>query len=253
MNSTAITLAQVSKRYGAISALSGINLEVCRGEFVSLIGPSGCGKTTVLRIIAGLDEPTDGMVTLFGESPKKIAREHNIGVAFQRPALIPSRTALSNVSLTLEVAKGQKDKAKAQELLIEFGLGDFLHHYPHQLSGGMQQRVNIACALVHEPAVLLLDEPFGALDELKRESMAEWLDVVLAADPKTVVFVTHSVEEAVILSDRIILLSTRPGRIYAEFEVCYPHPRRKKMRADPQFLRKVAAVREALYEVVNGD
>jgi NitT/TauT family transport system ATP-binding protein len=245
----AIEFRAVGKHFGAIEALAEINLAVAEGEFISLIGPSGCGKTTMLRIVAGLEDPTSGEVRVNGASPHQACREHQIGVAFQRAALLPSRTALNNVKLTLEIANGNSS-LQPDQLLRDFGLGEFLNHYPHQLSGGMQQRVNIAAALVHNPRILLLDEPFGALDELTREAMAEWLGQILQRTPKTVLFVTHSVEEAAILSDRVVVLSPRPGRIADVLTIGFPRPRTKAMRTNPDFLREVARVRAALYNVI---
>lgn len=246
---SAIDFQQVGKRFGQIEALQEVNLAVRAGEFVSLIGPSGCGKTTMLRMVAGLDAPTSGTVTVNGASPAEACRAHAVGVAFQRPALVASRTALDNVKLTLEIT-GKRNSLPPDQLLRDFGLGDFLRHYPHQLSGGMQQRVNIAAALVHNPSILLLDEPFGALDELTREAMAEWLGQVLVTTHKTVLFVTHSVEEATILSDRVVVLSPRPGRIADILTIDLPRPRTKQVRTQAAFLHAVARVREALYRAM---
>ncbi|MFN8493981.1 MAG: ABC transporter ATP-binding protein [Caldilineaceae bacterium] len=244
-----IDFINVGKKFGQIDALQQVNLAVKAGEFVSLIGPSGCGKTTMLRMVAGLDEPTSGAVQINGDSPQRACKAHQIGVAFQRPALLPSRTALNNVKLTLEIT-GAANSLPPEQLLQDFGLGQFLHHYPHQLSGGMQQRVNIAAAMVHNPPIILLDEPFGALDELTREALAEWLGQVLARSPKTVLFVTHSVEEATILSDRVVVLSARPGRIADILTIELPRPRTKTLRTDPTFLQEVARVRQALYQTI---
>lgn len=244
-----IEFSRVSKQFGEVEALDGVSLTINDGEFVTLIGPSGCGKTTMLRIAAGLEEPSAGEVKVNGDTPKNACREHQIGVAFQRPALLASRTALRNVGMTLEIT-GREGALSPGELLTDFGLGEFHHHYPHQLSGGMQQRVNIAGALVHDPAILLLDEPFGALDELTRESMGEWLGGVLGRSSKTVIFVTHSVEEATILSDRVVVLSARPGRISEVIEIALPRPRSKAFRTDDNFLREVARVRSSLYRAV---
>ncbi len=246
---SAIEFSAVAKQFGQVEALSNINLSAKEGEFISLIGPSGCGKTTMLRIAAGLEEPTSGQVTINSQSPRQACRQHRIGVAFQRPALLPSRTAIDNVKLTLEVT-GAQHGMPPEKLLQDFGLGDFLRHYPHQLSGGMQQRVNIAAALVHNPPILLLDEPFGALDELTRETMAEWLGQVLIRAPKTVLFVTHSVEEATILSDRVVVLSARPGNIAEVLTIGLPKPRTKAERTKAPFLQEVARVREALYRAI---
>ncbi len=246
---SAIDFAHVTKRFGQVTALDNVSLNVNAGEFVSLIGPSGCGKTTLLRMVAGLEETTAGEVSVNGNPPAVACRNHEVGVAFQRPALVDSRTALSNVKLTLEIT-GQANSLAPDQLLHDFGLGDFLHHYPHQLSGGMQQRVNIAAALVHNPPILLMDEPFGALDELTREAMAEWLGGVLQQSPKTVLFVTHSVEEATILSDRVVVFSPRPGRIAEILTINLPRPRTKAVRTHADFLQEIARVREALYRAI---
>lgn len=244
-----IEYSRVYKNFGDVEALQDVSLTIQDGEFVTLIGPSGCGKTTMLRIAAGLEEPSGGGVTVNGDTPRNACRQHQIGVAFQRPALLASRTALRNVGMTLEIT-GKDGALSPQELLTDFGLGEFHHHYPHQLSGGMQQRVNIAAGLVHNPPILLLDEPFGALDELTRESMGEWLGGVLSRSTKTVIFVTHSVEEATILSDRVVVLSARPGRISEVIEVELPRPRSRAFRTDENFLREVARVRSSLYRAV---
>lgn len=248
---SAIEFRTVTKRFGQVTALDEVSLAVQAGEFVSLIGPSGCGKTTMLRMVAGLEDTTGGAVHVNGQPPAVACREHQVGVAFQRPALVESRTALNNVKLTLEIT-GRQNSLAPDQLLRDFGLGDFLHHYPHQLSGGMQQRVNIAAALVHNPPILLMDEPFGALDELTREAMAEWLGSVLQHSPKTVLFVTHSVEEATILSDRVVVLSPRPGRIAEILEIDLPKPRGKDVRTHVGFLQEVARVRAALYRAIPG-
>ncbi|MCK4417942.1 MAG: ABC transporter ATP-binding protein [Candidatus Latescibacteria bacterium] len=248
--SAVIELSGVSKWFGPVQALDDVSLTVWEGEFVSLIGPSGCGKTTLLRIVAGLEEPTRGEVQVNDDLPLVACRKHQIGVAFQQTALVASRTALSNVQLTLEIV-GCENSMSPEKVLQDFGLGKFLQSYPYQLSGGMQQRVNIACALVHNPRVLLLDEPFGALDELTREAMGVWLSQILAGTEQTVLFVTHSVEEAVALSDRVIVLSHRPGRIVGTVGVEFPRPCSRETRMEGSFLRKVAKVRQALYSVLN--
>ncbi|MCY4411188.1 MAG: ABC transporter ATP-binding protein [Caldilineaceae bacterium] len=244
-----IEFSHISKRFGDVEALQDVSLTIPDGEFVTLIGPSGCGKTTMLRIAAGLEVPSGGNVSVNGDTPSNACRQHQIGVAFQRPALLASRSALSNVQMTLEIT-GPEGALSPDDLLTDFGLGDFHHHYPHQLSGGMQQRVNIAAALVHNPPILLLDEPFGALDELTRESMGEWLGDVLNRSSKTVIFVTHSVEEATILSDRVVVLSARPGRIAETIDIALPRPRSRAFRTDENFLREVARVRSSLYRAV---
>ncbi len=246
----AVQIERVSKRFGAVQALDGVSMEVAEGEFVALLGSSGCGKTTLLRLLAGLETPTTGTVSIDGASAREARRRQGIGVAFQRPALIPSRTALGNVELTLEICR-RPEVLSPRRLLQEFGLGKFMGHYPHQLSGGMQQRVNIACALVHHPRLLLLDEPFGALDELTRENMCAWLGGVLARSRQTAVLVTHSVEEAVTLADRVVVLSPHPGRIHEVITVALDRPRAAWEGGG--FLDEVARVRQALRETVRGE
>ena len=246
---TSISLSKISKTFGdEVEALRRINLEVKPGEFISLIGSSGCGKTTLLRILAGLERPGSGEVKIFGKSPLDACRDSKIGIAFQQPALVESRTARKNVRLTLEVT-GVTPKRSVEALLEKFGIGEFMDRYPHELSGGMRQRVNIACALVHDPEVLLLDEPFGALDELTREVLGEWLSSILREGQQTGVLVTHSVDEAVMLSDRIVVLSPRPGRIARVVDIPFAQPRSRKLRSQPEFLERVAEIRELLYAV----
>jgi NitT/TauT family transport system ATP-binding protein len=245
----AIDVERVSKRFGPILALDDVSLKVGEGEFVSLIGPSGCGKTTLLRVIAGLEDPTIGEVLVNGDPPFVACKKHEIGVAFQTPALVPSLTAQDNVALTLRICCNGRQLDPC-ELLGEFGLAGFLNHYPHQLSGGMRQRVNIACALVHKPSVLLLDEPFGALDEITREQMGEWLAGVLSKSGQTVVFVTHDVDEAILLSDRVIVMSSRPGRIHEEFKIGLPKPRGRELRTKSQFIELALQVRQSLYQTM---
>lgn len=246
---TAIAVEHLTKVYGAeVEALRAINLAIAPGEFVALIGPSGCGKTSLLRIIAGLEPSTKGRVAICGETPQEACRRGRVGVAFQAPALVESRTARRNVELTLEIT-GAAPQRSVEELLRQFGIGDFMDRYPHELSGGMRQRVNIACALVHDPAVLLLDEPFGALDELTRDLLGEWLSGILNVGVQTGVLVTHSVDEAVLLSDRVVILSPRPGRIAEIVPVPWPRPRRRALRGEESFLRLVAEVRRKLYAV----
>jgi len=249
--SAAIEISGVSKWFGRVHALDGISLTVRNGEFVSIVGPSGCGKTTLLRIVAGLEESTTGYVRVSGDSPQEACRRHQIGVAFQRPALEPSRNAVDNVELTLEVTK-VRNGLVTRNVLRDFGLDEeSLTKYPHQLSGGMQQRVDLACALVHNPAVLLLDEPFGPLDEITREAMGEWLGGILTQSHQAVLFVTHSVDEAVLLSDRVTVLSKGPGKIVGDLAINLPRPRNRALRTKEAFLRNVIAVREVLYSTMN--
>lgn len=246
---SAVRVEGLGKRFGQAVALEDINLNVVAGEFLSVVGPSGCGKTTLLRILAGLEAASEGRVTIDGEPIAEARRKKEIGIAFQRAALVPWRTALENVELTLEICQ-RTDASAPERLLREFGLGDFLGYYPHQLSGGMQQRVSIAAAMVHHPRLLLLDEPFGALDELTREALWDWLARLLAVTHQTGILVTHSVEEAVALSDRIVILSARPGRINRVLEVVLPRPR--SGRLDEAFTREVLRARSGLYSAMEG-
>jgi NitT/TauT family transport system ATP-binding protein len=245
----AVHLSNVAKRFGSTVALTGVDLSIADGEFVALIGPSGCGKTTLLRLLAGLEQPDEGTVAIGDTSAREARIRQEIGIAFQRAALVPSRTALDNVRLTLEICT-RPEVLSPERLLRAFGLGDFMQYYPHQLSGGMQQRVNIACAMVHHPQLLLLDEPFGALDELTREALWDWLAGVLAADRQTAVLVTHNVEEAVTLADRVVVLSPRPGRIDRILTIDLPRPRLERLGAP--YLAEVRRIREALHAVARG-
>lgn len=249
-NRFSVSIVGLTKRFGAdVTALDDVSLTIEPGEFIALIGPSGCGKTTLLRLLAGLETPSSGSLLLGARTPREACSDRAIGVAFQRAALVPTRTALENVSLTLEVT-AVKEAYDPRRLLRDFGLGDFLDHYPHQLSGGMQQRVNIAAALVHDPAILLLDEPFGALDEMTRHDLIRWLMRILERAPKTTVLVTHSVEEAVLLADRVVVLSPRPGRVHRILPVDLPRPRPEA--DDPAVVRMIGEVRRALHAVLEG-
>jgi NitT/TauT family transport system ATP-binding protein len=244
-----VVMERVTKSFGSRRVLGPIQIEIGEGEVVAWIGASGCGKTTLLRILAGLELPTEGRVTIGETSAREACRRQEIGVAFQRPALVPSRTALRNVEMTLEVCR-RPEVLDPQRLLRDFGLEAFVQHYPHQLSGGMQQRVNIACAMVHHPRLLLLDEPFGALDELTRASMSAWLANVLLSTRQTAVLVTHSVEEAVILSDRIFIFS-RSGRIAEIHPVKFRG--RKSDINEEDLLREVARIRTSLHRVLEAE
>lgn len=248
--SPAIRLEGVSKRFKAgPDILSRIHLSVASGELVALVGASGCGKTTLLRMVAGLESTSDGTVEVLGMTAAKACALRQVGVAFQRAALVPSRTALENVQLTLTIT-GKSSGHDPAQLLREFGLGDHLDAYPHQLSGGMQQRVNIAAALVHQPQILLLDEPLGALDEITRESMTEWLAGVLGRARPTTLLVTHSVEEAVLLADRVVILSRYPGQIAHDLTIDLPRPRDIWEKPSEEFQADVRRVRSHLHSVL---
>jgi NitT/TauT family transport system ATP-binding protein len=249
----AVSLTKVDKTFGgggratAVTALTGIELSVAPGEFVSLIGPSGCGKSTLMRLVADLDQPSAGTITVFGKTPHQARLDQDYGIAFQAAGLLPWRTVRANVELPLEVhgiGRAQR-RARAEELLATVGLSDFAEHRPSQLSGGMQQRVAIARALAERPRLLLMDEPFGALDEMTRERMQDELVRLCAQTGCAVIFVTHSIPEAVYLSDRVVVMSARPGRITTVVPVALPE-RTEDTREHATFFAAVTAVREAL-------
>lgn len=229
-------------------ALQAIDLEIRRGEFVSLIGPSGCGKSTLLRVIGDLVSPTAGDVTVNGKPAERARRDRDYGMVFQAPVLFDWRTVEQNVALPLELMGYDQARrtARTREMLDLVELGDFLGHHPYQLSGGMQQRVAIARALTFEPAILLMDEPFGALDEMTRERMNQEVLRIWEKTGTTIVFVTHSIPEAVFLSSRVIVMSARPGRITDVIEVDLGRPRDVATREHPRYFELVTAVREAL-------
>ncbi len=230
------------------TALSGIELEIGRGEFVSLIGPSGCGKSTLLRLIGDLIAPTSGTVEVNGKAAHAARLGREYGMVFQAPVLFEWRTVEDNVKLPLELlgmGRAERDR-RAGEMLDLVELGEFARHHPYQLSGGMQQRVAIARALALEPALLLMDEPFGALDEMTRERMNSEVLRIWQQTGTTVVFVTHSIPEAVFLSSRVVVMSARPGRITRLVDVPLPHPRNEDTREDPRYFSVVTEVREAL-------
>ncbi|QTE30522.1 ABC transporter ATP-binding protein [Pengzhenrongella sicca] len=236
---------------GEVSALDGIDLTVSAGEFVALIGPSGCGKSTLLRLIADLDAPTSGELTVFGKSPRAAREAQDYGIAFQQAGLLPWRTVRGNIELPLElhgVGKGGR-AARSAELLDLVGLAEFADHFPHQLSGGMQQRVAIARSLAEQPSLLLMDEPFGALDEMTRERMQTELVRICRESQAAVVFVTHSIPEAVFLADRVVVMSPRPGRIseVVPVELARAAERGDDLREDATFFAAVTRVREALH------
>lgn len=233
---------------GPVYALSKANLAVKPGEFVSFIGPSGCGKTTLLRVIADLEKPTSGSITVNGVTPEAARLGRQYGYVFQAPALYPWRNAEANVMLPLEVfgyTKAERQE-RAKRYLAMVNLSGFEKKYPWQLSGGMQQRVSIARALSFEPALLLMDEPFGALDEIVRDRLNEQLLQLWAETRKTVIFVTHSIPEAVFLSTRIVVMSPRPGRIIDIIDCDLGEKRTLDIRETPEFLKIAHRVREGL-------
>ncbi|MDQ7246563.1 ABC transporter ATP-binding protein [Dongia sedimenti] len=231
-----------------VHALSDIDLQVNAGEFVSLIGPSGCGKTTLMRIVADLEQPTGGTALVNGMTPQEARRKRAYGYVFQAPALYPWRNVLGNVTLPHEIFGLSKDEReqKAKRYLELVGLAGFEKKFPWQLSGGMQQRVSIARALSFDPAILLMDEPFGALDEITRDRMNEELLSIWRKTRKTVIFVTHSIDEAVLLSTRIVVMSARPGRIIDVIDSTLPPDRSIETRESPAALALAHRVREGL-------
>ncbi len=234
---------------GPVTALDKIELAVADRDFVSLIGPSGCGKTTLLRTIADLERPTSGTLRVNGKSAEAARLDRDYGYVFQAPALFPWRTVLRNVTLPLEVmgVAAAERRERAARYLKLVNLDGFEGKHPWQLSGGMQQRASIARALAFEPRLLLMDEPFGALDEIVRDKLNLQLRRLWAETGKTVVFVTHSIPEAVFLSTRIVVMSPRPGRILDVIEVGLPHERPLTMRETPEFLAVAQRVRDGLH------
>jgi NitT/TauT family transport system ATP-binding protein len=229
-------------------ALDGVSLAVNEGEFLAIVGPSGCGKSTLLRLLSGLEKPGSGEVRLRGEPLTAPRRE--IGFVFQRSNLMPWRTVLRNISLPLEVAQvnGEGSTVRAASWVSLVGLDGFQDAYPGQLSGGMRQRVALARALIHEPSLLLLDEPFGSLDALTRERMNSELLRIWSLRRPAVVMVTHSISEAVLLADRVLVMSPRPGHIRAEFEVPFSRPRELSLTGEPEFTRFTRSVRAEIVD-----
>ena len=244
-----VALERVTKKFDQTTALQDIDLSIEEREFVSLIGPSGCGKSTLLRVVGDLITPTDGTVVVNGKTAKQARIDRDYGIVFQDAVLYDWRTVAKNVALPLEIAgwPRQKRAERVRAMLELVELTDFGEHRPWQLSGGMQQRVSIARALSFDPALLLMDEPFGALDEMTRERMNMELLRIWEASGSTIVFVTHSIAEAVFVSSRVIVMSPRPGRISDEIVIDLPQPRIAATREDPRFFELVTRVREALH------
>ena len=231
-----------------VTALSGIDLDITRGEFLTLLGPSGCGKSTLLRAVADLVALSGGDIRILGGTAYAARRRRDIGFVFQDAALLPWRTALANVALPLEVADGSKHKGKATpaELLELVGLKGWENAYPHELSGGMRQRVAIARALVSDPQILLMDEPFGALDEITRDRLNEELRRVWRETGKTILFVTHSIYEAAYLGQRVLMLAANPGRVREIVPVRLPEERTLAIRETVEFVELAAYLRRVL-------
>ncbi len=243
----------VTKAFGPagarVTVLDDVDLTIGGGEFVSLIGPSGCGKSTLLKVVAGLLDADGGAVTIDGESVREASRDKQIGLVPQSPALLPWKTVLDNVTLPLRVNKkatASRAVRDAKELLDRFGLGQAMKKYPGQLSGGMQQRAAIARAFVFDPAIMLMDEPFSALDEMNRDLQRMALLDFWQSNRKSVLFVTHSVPEAIVLSDRIVVMAAHPGRIAEIIDVDLPRPRTEAAYATDAFRDLETRVRAAL-------
>jgi NitT/TauT family transport system ATP-binding protein len=232
----------------SVTALSGIDLDVARGEFLTLLGPSGCGKSTLLRAVADLVPPSAGDIRVLGGTASAARRRRDIGFVFQDPALLPWRTTLANVLLPLEVANGARHKGKATpaELLELVGLKGWENAYPHELSGGMRQRVSLARALVSDPKILLMDEPFGALDEITRDRLNEELRRIWRETGTTILFVTHSIYEAAFLGQRVLMLASNPGRVRETVKVELALDRTLSIRETVEFVELAAHLRRVL-------
>jgi len=257
---SAIEVSNVSLVYDShdskIVALRNVSLSIESGEFVCLVGPSGCGKSTLLKVVADLMPPTRGKLAIAGAAPSELRRTGRLGLVFQQASLMPWLRIADNVRLLQTLVDGRRKAAAPQwpsvaGLLDLVGLGGFESKYPHQLSGGMQQRAALARALALDPAVLLMDEPFAALDEITRDRMAFELMRIWHHYRKTVLFVTHSLAEAVFLSDRVVLMSARPGRIHRIFDIDLPRPRDRETRLTDRFHALVAQVNRELYQVMS--
>jgi len=246
-----VSIKNLSKVFGrgGLTALQDISLEVGRGEFVSLIGPSGCGKSTLLRIVGDIIEPTAGSVTVNGKPARRARLDRDYGIVFQSPVLYDWRTVTKNISLPLEMLGWDRSRRskRVKQMLELVELESFGNHHPWQLSGGMQQRVSIARAFSFSPALLLMDEPFGALDEMTRERLNMELLQIWAEIGSTVIFVTHSIQEAVFLSTQVAVMSARPGRIAGIVPIDLPRPRTAATREEPRFFELVTEVRERLH------
>lgn len=243
-----IELNELTISYGELTAIENVSLQIDQGEFVTVIGPSGCGKSTLLRTIGGLQEPTTGIVRVDGEPPSVAQKAAAIGFVFQDNALFPWKNALENITFLRRMANKPPDTEGARDLLERVGLGEFIDAHPTELSGGMKQRVAIARTLHLGAEVLLMDEPFGELDELTRDEMSVEVRRLWRETSKTVVFITHSVPEAVLLGDRCVVMHGTPGHIVKRLDIDLPRPRTGAVFSDERFQRTVANIRSVLHD-----
>jgi len=244
-----IEVREVSKSFGALDALAPVSLTIDEGETLTLLGPSGCGKTTLLRLIAGLETPTTGTIVVNGMTPREARRRKQIGFVPQSPALLPWRNVLDNARLLLDINRSGSPRTPTvgvEDLLDEVGLADFRDAYPHELSGGMQQRVGLVRAFALDAPILLMDEPFAALDEMTRTDMRHLLSRLCEPLGTTVVFVTHSIPEATFLSDRVAVMTPRPGNVADDIAITLPHPRQPELEDTDAFFHVTTALRRSL-------